>query len=155
MCSIQSVAACTSDLVLVNGALVTSVARTLVDIGRAESLSATVVAADFAFHERLTTGACLLRVLDECTGQPGVARARRGLKTADGRSESAGESRTRLISDQLGVALQRQVSIFDERGSFVARVDLGSSAFGLLIEFDGRTKYEKFLKADERVGDVV
>ncbi|MEP7331191.1 MAG: hypothetical protein ABI692_03775 [Terracoccus sp.] len=54
-------------------------------------------------------------------------------------AESVGESRTRLVLHDLGLAHESQVVIRDALGAFVARVDF--LVEGIVLEFDGRLKY--------------
>ena len=78
------------------------------------------------------------------------------MRFADGRSESPGESMTRVILDQLGLPVPHlQVSIFTPGQRFVGRTDLGYPELGVLLEFDGFVKYSKLLKGDEQAVDVV
>jgi len=61
---------------------------------------------------------------------------------ADGRSESVGESRTRLIlrSFDLGIPTP-QVEIRDDNGILVGRVDVLYEQRRTIVEFDGLVKY--------------
>ena len=78
------------------------------------------------------------------------------MRFADGRSESPGESMTRVIMDQLGLpAPHLQVSIFAPNQKFIGRTDLGYPELGVLLEFDGFVKYSKLLKDNEHSVDVV
>ena len=62
----------------------------------------------------------------------------------DGRAESGAESRTRWALRTLGLRMPTpQVEIFDDAGEFVARVDFLYEDMKLVIEVDGRKKYEK------------
>jgi very-short-patch-repair endonuclease len=61
----------------------------------------------------------------------------------DDRAESAAESRTRWALKTLGFRMpEPQVEILDERGEFVARVDFLYADIKLVIEVDGRLKYD-------------
>ena len=59
---------------------------------------------------------------------------------ADGASESAGESRTRLLLTDLGWTVRSQVRVLDGE-EVVARVDLLVGE-RVVVEFDGLVKYE-------------
>ena len=59
----------------------------------------------------------------------------------DPRSESVGESRLRVGLTLLGVQVEPQVVIRDERDRFVARVDFLVKGTNIVIEFDGLVKY--------------
>lgn len=90
----------------------------------------------------------LSRYLDVCCrGRKGVVRARLVLAFADGRSESGGESRARVVMARLGFAApDLQVSIadpFDEtktyRSDYLWRLPDGRLIMG---ELDGEEKYQ-------------
>ncbi len=124
----------------VDAVVVTTVARTLVDLARSESSAAAVVAADCALRRRMTTPADLREAMHRCAGLPGIRTARRALQSADGRAESPGESLTRLALSSLP-ALDSQVTLTDDEGRFVARTDFAVRESLLVIEFDGQQKY--------------
>lgn len=57
-------------------------------------------------------------------------------------SESAFESVTKALLMELKLSFEQQPRIVDESGVFVARVDFLLPAHGIIIECDGRMKYE-------------
>ncbi len=59
----------------------------------------------------------------------------------DGRSESVGESRLRVILRLAEIDVVPQSLIRDEAGRVVARVDFLVDGSNLVIEFDGLVKY--------------
>lgn len=63
------------------------------------------------------------------------------MRLADGRSESVGESRARLLLNALGFRPTPQVEIRDPGGALVGRVDLLLERERIIIEFDGLMKY--------------
>ena len=71
---------------------------------------------------------------------PGAGRVRTMLAMIDGRSESVGESRLRVMLTIAGLRLVPQFAITDERGVF-AHVDMLVDGTNLCLEFDGRVKY--------------
>jgi len=78
------------------------------------------------------------------------------LRLADGRIESVGESRTLWCCFQQHLPMpEPQYKIRDRSGRVVARVDFAWPKYGVFLEFDGKVKYEKFLKEGERASDVV
>lgn len=109
-----------------------------VDNGMAQG----VVSADAALHREMVTpdelGAAVLAV----ASWPRAARAKSMMTFVDGRSESVGESRSRLALTIGGVEVIPQVTITDEHGEFVARVDFVVAGTRIIIEFDGKMKYE-------------
>ena len=141
---------------VVDGVLVTTVARTVVDLAKIVPLYVAVGAADAAVHLRLCTMADLRAALQSVRGHPYSRRSQLAVSLVDGRSESPGESRTRLVLNQARLpATELQISIHDELGRFVGRADGGYTEAGVLWEFDGKTKYGRLLKPGQSVLDVV
>lgn len=128
--------------VRVDGMRVTSVARTLIDLGRTASFDASVSAIDAALHRGLVSPANLTIEMTNAARTIGAAAARRAVAFGDGRTESPGESRTRTALQELGFpSPDLQVKIFSAIGEFIGRVDLAYPEWGVLIEFDGLVKY--------------
>ena len=125
----------------VDGVVVTSAARTILDIARTESFDASVVAAESAINMRLTTLAGLREVLDCCIDWPGARQAGRVVSFASPYSESAGESVARIAFDCLGLPPpSQQVDFFDALGH-IGRSDFFWEDHSTVGEFDGRLKY--------------
>lgn len=144
------------DVVRVAGLTATSPARTLLDLGRTVSMESAVVAADFALRTGLVTPDQLRAQLAAVLSGPGIGAARRALTFADGRSESVGESRTRLMFRRFGLPRPTpQLEVFDECESLLGRVDLGLAEWGVLSEFDGLAKYRELLRPGESARDAV
>ena len=125
---------------VVDGLPLTSVARTLSDLARSESVGTAVVAADAAIRGGSCTVGDLLAVIHDCPTWRGIARTKRMLDLVDGRSESPGESLSRLAfrSAELPMPdLQGELVLEGRR----VRVDFLWPAQRLVGEFDGRTKY--------------
>lgn len=77
------------------------------------------------------------------------------LRLANPRVESVGESRTEYFMFQHGFPrATAQYGVVD-RGVEVARLDFALPDLGVWIEFDGRAKYEKYLRPGESPADVV
>lgn len=104
------------------------------------TIPSAVMAADAALHRELVTPASLLAGLERYRRVPGVARARRVVALADGRAESPGETRLRLLLRELGFTVVPQY-VITANGRFVARVDLYLPELGVVVEFDGVLKY--------------
>lgn len=134
------------DVVELGGLLVTSVARTLFDLGRTQPFETAVVAVDFALHRGLVTALDLRGQLAKVRDGRGVGAARRAISFADGRSESVGESRTRVLFHRFQLPIPvPQLQVFSERGRLLGRADLGVESHALLCEFDGMAKYDELL----------
>jgi predicted transcriptional regulator of viral defense system len=134
------------DIVEIDGARTTSLARTLVDLARTDSFEAGVIAADSAFHAHPEVASEIPEVLQRSRRHRGHSMARRALLFADGRSESVGETRLRVFLHDIGLnPPELQCEVVDDDGRFLGRVDLADLASGTLMEFDGMAKYGKDL----------
>jgi hypothetical protein len=141
------------DVVGLGSLKVTSLARTVVDLGRRLRFDDTVVAADAALHAGLDPDS-LAEQLDAWPRRRGIGLARKALALADGRSESPGETRSRLLMWRLGLPTPTlQYEVHTPGGLF--RSDFAWEDRGLLGEFDGRVKYGELLRPGERPEDVV
>ncbi|WP_164702127.1 hypothetical protein [Modestobacter sp. KNN46-3] len=141
---------------VVDGVLTTDVTRTVVDLARTLTFESAVVTADAALALGSTTAAQLDDALRRMGGAPGTRRAARVIAFADRRSESVGESRSRVLIHRIGLtAPDLQVEVRRPDGSLVGRCDFGWDAQRTLGEFDGRVKYGRLLRPGESAGDVV
>lgn len=141
-----------AETVVVDGIRVTSLERTVVDIacsvGFAQALA--------AFDSALRNGADAAVIAEYLEGHKrGVGQARRALAHADPGAENAGESwgRAQLICGGLPTP-RLQHEFYDDKGVFVARTDydwLGK----LAAEFDGMTKYQRYLADGETAFDAM
>lgn len=108
------------DIADVDGLRVTSPARTVVDLACAISFESAVCMGDSALRTLSRTD--LDDALTRGAGRRGIDRARRAAAAMDGRSESVGESRSRVMMHRAGLPSPRlQCTLLDERGAFVAR----------------------------------
>lgn len=144
------------EIVIVDDLLVTDVARTVVDLARTLPFEQALVAADSALHLGLTTPDLLAAAARSVAGTPGSLRAARVTEFADGRSESVGESRSRVLIARIGLPKpDLQVEVRNAAGELIARTDFGWLHRRVVGEFDGRTKYERLLKPGQRPEDAV
>ena len=143
-------------IVLVDGVLVTSAVRTALDLARSVPHEAAVVMLDAALRAEVFSPDELRSHLPDLLRTPGSRAAARAVGAADGRSESVGESRSRLALHRLGLApstLQREVRSAD--GRLIARTDFAWEGEGVIGEFDGRIKYGRLLRPGQDPGDAV
>lgn len=143
------------EVVEVRGLRVTSLPRTVVDLGRTESFDRAVMSGDAALRQGVA-GADLDASLLRARRRPGVAKARRAVGFMDPRSESPGESLSRAALHLAGLpppALQYEVR--EPSGRLVGRADFCWEEHRTLGEFDGRVKYGRLLRPGETAGDVV
>jgi len=144
-----------SEVCTVDQLRVTSLARTVVDLARALPMAQAVASGDAALRVGLAAEE-LARSLGLAAGRPGIAQARRALAFLDRRSESVGESWSRVSFHERGLpAPEPQLEVRTEFGQLVGRVDFGWEEQGVLGEFDGRTKYKALLRPGQRAEDVV
>ncbi len=144
------------EIVVVDGVLVTSIARTLADLARFLPFEQALVPADAALHGHRVTRAELAASLDGAARRPGNPAARRVLAFARPGADSPGESRSRLAIHRAGLpdpALQHEVRAPD--GRVLGRVDFWWEEFGTAGEFDGRIKYGRSLRPGQDPGAVV
>ena len=123
------------------GLPVTSVVRTVVDLARASSFQAGVVAADSALRSRQVSAADLELCVAACAHWPGIQNARRVALFADGRAESVLESISRVAFHDRGLPppdLQAWVGDEDE---VIGRADFLWRAYRTVGEADGAVKY--------------
>jgi hypothetical protein len=137
------------DVVVVDGVLTTSRARTVADLARSQTFESAVVTGDAALACGLLS-AELVECIRRMRRWPGVVQARRVAAFLDGRSESPGESRSRAAFRAMGIAPPiPQYEVFDAKHRLVARVDFCWEALRTIGEFDGRGKYGRLLKLGE------
>lgn len=117
-----------------------SVAAALVQTAFDHGALAGIVSADDALHDRLTTVEAIGAVAASVVRWPGAGKVRTMLALMDGRSESVGESRLRVMLTVAGLRLVPQFAII-EGGRAFAYVDMLVDGTNLCLEFDGRVKY--------------
>jgi hypothetical protein len=146
------------DVATVSGLPVTSLARTVADCLTTLGPLGALVVADAALHRGVPVAA-IEAALDRAGRRNGSVRARSLLALADDGAESPGETATRFVLLRDGFPVPTtQIQVATRLGTFWA--DLGFEAWRLLIEYDGRGKYEAaadeaFFREKERHHAVV
>ncbi|RBY85974.1 hypothetical protein [Blastococcus sp. TF02A-26] len=144
------------EVVLVDGVRVTSVVRTVLDLARTLPFEPSVVTLDAALFRRRLDPLDLTEAVAELGRVPGARAAGRAARFADGRSESVGESRSRVLLHGLGLSPSSlQLRVTDAAGSSLGRVDFAWEDERVIGEFDGRVKYGRLLRPGEEPGDAV
>ena len=139
----------------IDGVPVTSPARTVLDLCRTVPIEQAVAAGD-----RSLAFGLVRPMFEDCLARmarwPGIRQARRAVALFDPRSESPGESvsRVRLHEDGLP-APELQQDIYDENGRFIARVDFYWKERRTIGEFDGKVKYGKLRKPGQSLEDAI
>ena len=144
------------EVTTVGGFHVTDVGRTVLDLARSLPFEAAVVTLDAALHEGLLPRELVEKRLFDIAGTRGSRHAARVVRFADARSGSVGESRSRVVLHDLGLAPSGlQFEISTSTGAFVARTDFVWEEEGVVGEFDGRVKYGRLLRPGQDPGDAV
>ncbi|MDT7621951.1 MAG: hypothetical protein QOF99_2852 [Pseudonocardiales bacterium] len=143
------------DLRVVDGVVLTSPARTVVDLARTVPFEVGVVVADAALRTGLTDGESLVAALRQASRWRGFPTARRVVGFADGRSESVGESRARVALSRAGMPVPVPQWEVHRQGVLLGRVDFGWPELNTVGEFDGRIKYGRLLRPGQAPGDAV
>ena len=139
------------DHCVVGGHFATSLARTVIDLARCLPYEQGVAVADGGLALRAEPN-LLQDALDEARSWRGGPQARRVLAVADGRSESVGESFSRLTMSETGLPTPVfQYEVFDDHGLLIGRCDFAWPERRTLGEFDGRVKYGRFRRPGETV----
>lgn len=121
---------------------VTSAGRTVADCLRHLKTVDAVAIADAAVRRRSGVWPEVLATLERCEGWPYADVARRRLLLVDGRRESPVESWSYVAMDRRGLPMpEPQVTLLDERGRAVGRVDAWWDDCAVVGEADGLTKY--------------
>ncbi len=158
------------EIVMVGGMPVTGVARILVDLARTVPFEDAVIVADAALRPddpgwRRTEMASAHGAVDAAALSAALARARRwrgtpdarrALGFADGRSESVGESRSRVALQNAGLpAPVLQWEVRGRDGRLIGYTDFGWPELCTVGEFDGRVKYGRLLRPGQEPGEAV
>ena len=140
------------DIEVVDGLARTVLARTVADIGRCSELGFAVAAAEAALRRGMSRDDLELQL--QASRRHGIRRARTMAELADARSESAGESLSRVTIWRLGLPtpeLQYEIVV----QGIHYRADFAWPDLRVLGEFDGKVKYGALLRPGETADDVV
>jgi hypothetical protein len=144
------------EILSLHGIRLTDPVRTVLDLARSLPFEAAVVVLDAALHNRAVNADQLQGRLFDIAGTRGSRAAARAVRFADGRSESVGESRSRILLDRLGLAPSAlQFEVRDDEGRFVARTDFAWERQRVIGEFDGKVKYGRLLRPGQDPADAV
>jgi hypothetical protein len=143
------------ECVEVDGTPVSPAASCAVEAACLVGVEEGVVIVDSALHQGLCTQDELRSAYAERLNWPGTARLRITLSLAQPGSESVGESRLRFLFWTLGIPRPVLQFPIEAEGRVIAFADFGWPAHRLLDEFDGRVKYEQFVREGERASDAV
>lgn len=137
------------DVVLLGGRRCTTGLRTALDLARMEPLPDAVAALDVLLARAIVGVGELREAAGVAVGR-GSRQTRRAVALADPRAESQQESRLRVLLALSGLFPDVQVTVRDDAGDFVARVDLAFREQRLAIEYDGAWHGERAQFAKDR-----
>lgn len=131
-----------AEITVIDGVPVTTLERTIADIGRAEGFAWAVVLADAALA-RDPDRTILAEHVDAGRRRPGNRTLASVLEFADRRAESPAESLSRVSMLRAGIPRpELQFDIANAAGEWMARSDFGWPELGVVGEIDGRVKYD-------------
>lgn len=142
----------------VDGVLCVSPALACLQVASTFGVEAGLVAADSALRTEACSAADLEALLDLPVLRAGRRSAQLVAEHADGRRESAGESRSAWLLHQLPVPRPiPQMVIRDHQGVVVARADFVLEGTMVVVEFDGMLKYSdvRDVHAEKRREDAL
>lgn len=120
-----------------------------------------LIVADSATHSGRSSIAALQRIAGQIGRKVGKPSLRAVLELCDPKCESPGETRTRLLLVMGGFDVESQYEIFSDSGRFVARTDFKVRGTRVVVEFDGRAKFESngdldeaYWRWKERIDDI-
>ncbi len=139
------------EVVVKRGFRTTSVLRTLSDLSARLSLTEAVVVADMALRRRATTLDELAAYVASHARRKGNRRLRRVAALAEPKSESQMETRLRILVLSAGLPRPHaQVTLTDDAGRPLGRVDLYYPQRRLAIEYDGGNHRERLVEDNRR-----
>lgn len=135
---------------------ITTAGRTAVDTAAAADHVPAVSVLDWTLQQGLATreeiDAYAHHHMREWPGTIGLPQA---VARCDGRSESVGETRSRLIFEDGQIATVPQWEVRHPSGRIAGRVDLLLPELGIMGEFDGAIKYGRLLKPGQTIDEVI
>jgi hypothetical protein len=128
------------DVVHVAGAAVTAVARTVADLAAGLPLLDLIAVVDSALRRGISTAQL---AAEQQRLRRGALRYRKALELADGRAETAQESRCRLLIVSAGMPMPiPQQDCFGPEGQLLGRADLLIEEFATVVEHLGRDHFD-------------
>lgn len=138
------------------GNWITSPTRTVLDTAARNELKVGVCVADDFARRGLTSEEHLRRGHGSMRTWPDTLHNRRVIDLMDPRSESVGETLSRLFLRAAGLPIPVvQYEVFHPNGVLAGRCDLALPEHGLLIEFDGKIKYHRYRREGETIEEMV
>lgn len=144
------------DVIDVHGHSVMSPCRTALEVSLLGSSEAALVTANYFLHAGAFAVEDLrARYAGSIEYWPDSLATSIVLRLADARVESVGESRTLHFFYRHGLPAPEPQYRVSDGGEEIARLDFALPDLGCWFEFDGRSKYEKYLRQGETAADAV
>ena len=145
-----------ADLMEVAGLWTVNPARAALEAALLLDVEAGLVVVDSGLRNKLFTRRELEEQMHWMSSWPAARRLQLVIRLADGRSGSVGESRSRYMFWAHGIPKpELQWEVYDENGDLIGIADFAWPEHGVLGEFDGRAKYERFLREGETPADAL
>lgn len=145
-----------NDLTRSDGHWMTAATRTALDTANDAERDAAVCVLDWYRNQGLTSPEGDAAAFATMKEWPDTLGLHRKLQLCDGRSESVGETRSRLLFfDERLPTPELQWKIFRPSGLLAGRVDFAWPRQRLLCEFDGKQKYLQLRRPGETIEDAV
>ena len=145
-----------TEIEVVNGVRVTSAARSAFEVMTIAGVEAGLVVVNRMLHAGALTMATFAEQVERHAQWPGSLTAHVVECLADGRLESVGEDRFSYLAYRHALPKPvPQLEIHDEHGRLVARLDFAWPDHKVYLEFDGRSKYQKFRRKNESLEDFL
>jgi very-short-patch-repair endonuclease len=143
------------DVQVVRGLPVVPPARAALESASLVSVEQGLVTVDSALAKGLCDREAIQQRRHEIEGWPDSLGLQVVVALCDARHQSAGESRTAHLIWRAN--LPRPVPQYEVRrdGLLIGTVDFAWPELGVILEFDGRVKYEKYLREGETAADAV
>lgn len=144
------------DLIEIDGVPVVPAPEAALQAASLTDVAHGLVILDSALHLKLASLDDLHRHFERHTGSPATQRLRLTLRLTKYGSESAGESLGRhLMWSHHLPEPTLQYEVFDATGTLIGTADWGWPDYGLLGEFDGKTKYGDLVPNGMTPSDVL
>jgi Transcriptional regulator, AbiEi antitoxin len=144
------------ELALYDGILAVSPSRAVWEVACRSSMESGVVTADSALRKAPELARQLEELQERFAYFPGSRQGRITIGFVDGRSDSPGESVTRVQFHRYGIPIpDLQYDVVNDQGALIGTSDFYWKECRHLGEFDGKLKYQKLLRVGETPSDCV
>lgn len=144
------------DVVAEHGTRFSTPLRAALEVATVGPFASALAVANFYLHRGDFTASQLADRYDaEMDRWPHSLHTRLVIQLVNPKIESVGETRVALFLWRRGLVVPEVQLVIRDGFEVVARLDFADPDRGFWIEFDGRVKYEKYLRPGESAADVV